>query len=410
MPSIPPLASRPVLAEVSPTWLAEVCAQARAATSWVPVLADEVPRDRWYIVGDPQTSLERFFTALARRGLLTRDGRMRPSVGVVSVGDHFDWGRAGVDDLEAVSRDGEAALRWLASHPPDQVVILAGNHDLSRVMELAFESDTSFAEARDAALALGDAAPDTRVVEAFHERFRHIPTPEVAARDLSSFCVSQRVLVQSLLLEGRLRLAASGRWHDHPVLITHAGVTNAQLKLLGLPPDAPARDIARALNRALRRAVDAVRSPWSQGTRAALSLHPLHTAGRARFESGGLLSHRPGHPDLAHPENAARWNPHAPRRFDPRAMPVGLAQVCGHTSHARCLTELAPWIDDLDAMPSHASLRTLASDGETVVYRVGLQPHLDTLATLYMVDAALHRAPDLDDVIMGDCADVVALE
>ena len=52
-----------------------------------------------------------------------------------------------------MGRDGSNVLRWLAEHPPDQVVILMGNHDAARVMELAFESDESFAGARALATA-----------------------------------------------------------------------------------------------------------------------------------------------------------------------------------------------------------------------------------------------------------------
>src|SRR5207249_4203044 len=109
---------------------------------------------------------------------------------------------------KTIGGEGQRVVRWLAEHPRDQVVLLLGNHDTSRVQELAFETDESF----DGARALGEEiealrkqagrtpAEDTRLrslQDRFGRDFPRIPTPEVAARDYASFSVAQRTLVQA---------------------------------------------------------------------------------------------------------------------------------------------------------------------------------------------------------------------
>ena len=54
---------------------------------------DKVERQLNVAIGDPQASLSTFLRILDLNGLLGDDGRLRPEVGLVSMGDHFDWGR-----------------------------------------------------------------------------------------------------------------------------------------------------------------------------------------------------------------------------------------------------------------------------------------------------------------------------
>jgi hypothetical protein len=71
---------------------------------------------------------------LAAHGLLADDGTLFDDVRLVSIGDHFDWGP--VRDRARATYDGLRTIAWLSSHPADQVILLAGNHDLARVGEL----------------------------------------------------------------------------------------------------------------------------------------------------------------------------------------------------------------------------------------------------------------------------------
>src|SRR5687768_8459431 len=104
-------------------------------------------------MGDPQTTFAKVLGILGSHDLLGEDGYLRDDVGLVSIGDHFDFASHDRRSLTDIGRDGANILRWLAEHPPDQVVILMGNHDSARVMELAFETDESFAAARTLAKA-----------------------------------------------------------------------------------------------------------------------------------------------------------------------------------------------------------------------------------------------------------------
>jgi hypothetical protein len=327
-----------------------------------------------FAAGDPQTTPERFFTVLRRYDLLAADGRLRDDVGLVSMGDHFDFH----GELSEVERAGRTILEWLLSHPAEQVQILAGNHDLARVMELAFETDASFAEAK------------RTPPEEFASRFPRIPTLGVANRDYVSFSEAQRALVQRALLEGRMRLAltatiptiASGT----RALFTHAGVTQRELALLGFPPEAEpdAETIARALEARLDRAIEAVREAWTQGRPAELDLSPLHVPGTTGQEGGGLLYHRAS-------SAKTKWalDPDRPRRFDPRSLPRHLVQVAGHTTHPKCLEELEGWIDP-SAHDQHLAIRTLlVAEGEPR-YRAGVDARPGSLV---MIDPGFAKAP-----------------
>src|SRR5437870_5555145 len=114
--------------------------------------------ERSLVMGDPQAPFAVVMAILERHQLLGGDGKLRPEVQLLSIGDHFDWN----GDLDTVARDGVALLRWLASHSRQQVVILCGNHDLARVTELWRQDDVTFARARRLGEAIRDAAGDEK--------------------------------------------------------------------------------------------------------------------------------------------------------------------------------------------------------------------------------------------------------
>jgi len=305
-------------------------------------------------------------------------------------------------------------LRWLCEQPEERVTLLLGNHDACRVVELVGLDDDRFAEARALAGEIaraeaedesppGAAAARRRgraagLRDAFAGRFPDIPTPELALRDFASYSTEQRDLVRELLLAGRFRLAVAARlarWPDVPVLATHGALTLREIALLGFAEDASPAALASALNALLARAVEKVRDAWRSGESAALDLAPLHVAGVAGREGGGLLYHRPADPDDASADAAWRFDSQRPRRFDPRSLPRGLVQVCGHTSHEKCVAELARWVvaDRRDEQPR---VRLLSVRGEDVRYArwAGERPPDDAAsASLFMVDGAMHRTP-----------------
>lgn len=327
---------------------------------------------RWFAAGDPQTTPERFFAVLRSHELLDSKGRLRDDVGLVSMGDHFDFHFDG--ELAEVEQAGRTILEWLLSHSAEQVKILAGNHDLSRVMELAFETDVSFAEAKR--------TPQ----EDFHARFPRIPTLGIATRDYVSFSEAQRRLVQRALLEGRMRLALTAAVNGTRALFTHAGVTARELAVLGLAvetaPDAEA--IASALEAKLDRALASVRDAWTSGRDAELDLSPVHVPGTTGQEGGGLLYHRPSADHSTWALDAER-----PRRFDPMALPRHLVQVAGHTTHPKALEELAAWVDP-NAKAKHLAIRTLLTAEGTPRYVAGVDARPGSLV---MIDPGFAKAP-----------------
>src|SRR5687767_9484685 len=113
-------------AETSPR-AAAALAMARELARGRPTSSprDGRPGRRVFAVGDPQAGDDRFFALLDAKGLLGEDGRLRPDVALVSIGDHFDWGPPSAREQAAES--GLAILAWLASHPADQATLLAGN-------------------------------------------------------------------------------------------------------------------------------------------------------------------------------------------------------------------------------------------------------------------------------------------
>src|SRR5581483_9537519 len=275
--------------------------------------SDRQPRKFNLAIGDPQASLSQFLRVLDLNGLLGDDGRVRSDVGLVTMGDHFDWGRPA--DRAQASEDGLRILAWLAAHPPDQVQIIVGNHDLVRVGELAGFSNAQFVEAQTRAEA---ALEEPKLQAAFLSKYPTLSNPAAVARDYSSFDERQRTLVTRLLLQKRVRLAVAA---SPKLLLVHAGVTVEDLELLRPAPVADALDIAKALNAFL----DGRVMRW-QGA-GPLDLAPLHVLGSAATgEARGILAHRPANPQLR------KIDPLERRRYDPRSLPEGIVQVIGHIS------------------------------------------------------------------------------
>jgi hypothetical protein len=139
-----------------------------------------------------------------------------------------------------------------------------------------------------------------------------------------------------------------------------------------------------------------------------MSLEPLHFAGGAGEEGGGLLYHRPSNPTSGSTFHATR-----PRRFDPRTLPRGLAQIAGHSGHAKCIAELGTWVTDAARARAHGGIRTLRvlgkGEGEDqVVYDLGVAPPdvVAGAASLVLVDGELRRVP-AEEVALLSLGDVV---
>src|SRR5690606_4046658 len=121
--------------------------------------------------------------------------------------------------------------------------LLLGNHDISRVMELAQITAEEFAEARSLARSIDDTAKSegtpaarARELAEFRPRYPALPRAGVIGRDFASFSTAQRDLVIELLLAGRFHLARTGRVAGgREALINHAGITTRELALLGDP-------------------------------------------------------------------------------------------------------------------------------------------------------------------------------
>lgn len=331
---------------------------------------------RTFAIGDPQAPFDKFLAILERHRLLRGD-RLRDDVALISMGDHFDWGK--VEDRARAAADGVALLRWLSSHPPDQVVMIAGNHDLARVGELWDLDDQTFREAQalaDESYIDRDTAAGARFFKA-HPRFASV---EMVSRDLSTWKREQTDLVLELLRDHRLRMA-----HAHgDLLLTHAGVTTTEQATLGMAaPNAGA--IAGALNHAL---VAATAHQASHG--GALSIPGLHVPGDAAREGLGVLYHRPSR-GLGDEEQRALAHPAPRRRFDPTTIPRGLVQAIGHIRDAKCRRLLA---DISDAAPARDGvLRSLVVDDAGPRYRHGIGPIDASAATMIFTDGAMGSCP-----------------
>jgi hypothetical protein len=336
-------------------------------------------RPRRVAIGDPQAPFERFLDVLRCHELLGAGDRLRDDTALVSIGDHFDWGVA--SDRARASASSMRVLDWLESHPADQVAILAGNHDLARVGELAPFDDDAFAEAQRQADALRE-KPDPDAEAAFLDRWPTLPTSESAARDFGTFRAEQRDRVVALLRQGRLCLALPAA---DDLLLTHAGVTRDDLDALGLDP-ARQRD-ARAIAGALNAALDAAVAAWDGRTPRAIGR--VHRPGSAASgESRGALVQRPAHPDADESE-AAQFHGPPRRRYDPRRLPPGLTQAIGHIRDPKCRKLLGPWTDGEPAQDG--PLRHLSVRGGDVRYGRTLPPAADPeAATLVFLDSGMN--------------------
>lgn len=359
----------------------------------------------WFAVGDPQTTLAKLLEVLRHGGLLTSSDRLRPEVGLVSMGDHFDYGakrefdRA---DCRVAGLEGCAVLEWLTSHAPEQCRVLIGNHDVARVQDLAGVDEATFATAQAWAAERGARAAESgerkeelwlAAKREFAERYPQIPTAGVALRDFSTFVDEQRVLLQRLLVDGRLDCALAGEVAGRPCLLTHTGVTQRELAMLGMPDERSAERIAERLTSWFAERVAAVAPRWARGESAGLDLEPLHVAGACPEESGGWLSCRPANPHRDGVEVAA-WEtaPGRPRRFHPNTLPADLWQVVGHTRHEKLDREMAPWVASEFVDDDQYRLRSLRVAGDDIRYGPGLPVARDGAVVLF-TDAGMHGAP-----------------
>lgn len=330
------------------------------------------------VVGDPQASAHQFFTILSQHGLIADDGWLEPDVQLTSIGDHFDFGS--FEQRREAARSGLAILSWLAAHDSNQVTLIAGNHDLSRVAELYSLDDDTFQRAATEAHELYRRAQVPADAERdFLERYPMFPSVEVAARDLCCFEVRQRELVTQLLLASRFRLAAS----RPGVLLVHAGATKADVERAGVPVDASADAdrVASALNRVLDEAV----AEWN-GTDC-FQIPGFFVAGSAAAgEPGGFLFQRPAKPGGEIPDKDKK------RRYDPRELPLGLTQVIGHVRDPKCRALLRDWVSD--APGDEGPLRHLESDGRAVTYAFGPpRSGSSNVARLVFVDGGMNHVP-----------------
>ena len=339
-------------------------------------------------MGDPQAPFSHVQAVLAHHDLLTssRKPRLRADRRLLSIGDHFDWGAPTAEARAVAAADGEACLRWLASHDAAQVVILAGNHDLARVGELVNLDDDEFAALQVLADRhyLGGARRQDE--EAFFRHCAFLPSTEIVSRDLSTYRFSQQRLVLQLLKARRLRLAHA----EAGLLFTHAGVTRRALGRLGLDEQASAEAVADGLNGAL----DAAVTSCLGRRRTALQVPGLHRPGDGIGEGDGMIYHRP-----TFVEND-QWL--EPRRFDPRKLPRGLWQVVGHVRDKRLVGALGPW-----SVPKHhvdGVIRHLVVVDEHVSYRHGPPPPRDSLpadaAVMIFIDGAMNIcAPEVYELL-----------
>jgi len=352
---------------------------------------------RTLVLGDMQAPLERILAVLRHRGALRSDrpgeDRLREGFHLVSIGDHVDYGH----DPEAAGREGEAVLDWLADQPASRVTLLLGNHDAARVVELAGWTDARFGAARAAAAAVRGLpeGPARAVADAaFRRSFPDAPTLDLVARDYASYTEAQAARIAGLLRGGRMRLATTVPDADgRPLLVTHAGVTTREVRLLVEEGrlDAAATDAA-ALAAALEAFLDAALARWATGT--PLDLAPLYLGASHQREAGGLLYHRPANPDPAlRPDADLAWefDPERPRRFAPGQLPAGLSQVCGHTPHRRAWRELVGFSEGEVGEPG--AVRTLVAGPRNRYVARRLPPAAAGEAHLYCIDASLADTP-----------------
>ncbi len=336
-------------------------------------------------MGDPQAPFSRVLGVLDAHGLLARDAaepRLRDDVGLISLGDHFDWGP--VCMRPSARADGTALLTWLASHPPEQVVIVAGNHCLARVGELARFSDGEFLRAQalaDAAY-LGDASAARAAFVAHVDGFS---SAQALSRDFASFGAAQRTLVSALLDSGRLLLA-----HAHAgVLFVHAGVTVDDLRVVGAHASRDAVTIAHAFNAAL---TDAWRS---RAPSEPLSIPGLHRPGDGMREGEGMLYQRLS---VLDDDNATTHGPVPRRKYRPAQLPLGLTQAIGHIQDGKSKKLLG-----LTDAPLLGRVRSLTVTPQVdVSYTVGVVAAEAACARVLYLDGAMARVANASDYALLD--------
>lgn len=345
---------------------------------------------RTLAMGDPQASLQRVLEVLDAHGALGEDGRLAEDVALISMGDHFDWGPP--SQRTQAAEDGEHLLRWLAAHAPEQVILLAGNHDLARVGELWGLEDAAFAASLAAADLVWspDRKPTAEEERAFKSAHPRWFSCEMVARDLSTFRASQRDLVAELLRSGRLQAAHAAQGS----LLVHAGVTRHELDLLGLAESAAAEVIAAALNERLAQAA-------AHLEHEPLRLPGLHEPGDGRREGAGMFYHRPS---LGEGEHAQRFlDPRPWRRFRPDDLPRGLVQVVGHVGDKKCRQELQRWSDG--GAFRYGVLRHLIVEGDRGRYSHGpptvVPPHA---AVMIFTDGGMKDVAQAGDYELLDVA------
>ena len=334
---------------------------------------------RYLAVGDPQTTKERFLRLLDWHALLDGD-MLKSDVHLVAVGDYFDFhAKEGVN----ASEEGLEILRWLAAHSPQQVRILLGNHDVSRVMELYEISDTRFAQARSF----------TGSAEEFTKQFPNIPTVGIAKRDFSAFSTAQRQLVRELLVSKRAHLATVGLSAYGKALITHAALTNRELALLGIKHCRDPETIALALNDFLEKRVEDAQERFVQGLGWRLDLSELHIMGSAeKGEGGGLLYHRPA-------AEKEEWASKNARRFFPQDLPKGLLQICGHTQHHKMCSLFAEQSKGM--VKTSGQIRSLSCDqNNRIAYEIGQKKPREDCAVVWMIDGSMNKLPPHDVALL----------
>jgi hypothetical protein len=324
-------------------------------------------------MGDPQAPLERVLEILHGHGLLGDDGWLVPSVRLVTMGDHVDWGP--VAARAAAAYDGIRLLAWLSAHPADQVILLAGNHDLARVGELARLTDEAYLHARtEADRGYHDRSP-VRPEEDFRRSYE-MPGWELLARDLSAFRSEQRAWVTALLRAGRLRLACA----VEGVLLTHAGVTDRELDALALhgPDRANPEAIADALQ---DRFAQAIRR-WRAGVLHVANLH----APADRRDAAGMLHHRIVRAPALEEPRSDGLSRHAPVA----SLPAGVIQAIGHVRDRSSRKQLG--MDPNEATVGR--LRTLVVHRERWRYEVGASDGTpEGAAVVIHTDGAMLDAP-----------------
>ena len=307
----------------------------RARAAWSHGLMAPVPErlsSNVIVLGDPQASLACLFAHLDAQQVLTEDGWLRPDVGLICVGDYFDFA---AEDSDDAGYQGAQFLAWLAAHDSAQTTLLMGNHDVERVMSFAGCTSERYRESQAACrkMLLLQTPEVRRAFRVDWVAAHSNHPPMVAAHDYRSFVPAQSDMMRRLLLQGRMTLAttamdASGR----TILITHAGVTRRELDLVGA--SANPLDCALRLNRFLAEAVDRVRSAWTALRHQPLDLSPLYHGWEHHRPNGGLLIHRPDGRSgtLTHEQTLGLDAPRAPRSVPPAEFLIpDIHQVVGHT-------------------------------------------------------------------------------